>query len=140
MTDIESLVRGVYAALGTGDRPALESLLDKDFHGWFTESLPAPIGGDHHGAAACIEDGWWAIGARWRMIAGPEEFIGGVDGSLTVLGTYQGSARSTHRPVTAGFAHHWTAAGDRLTSLRQYTDSAAWLAALEPAADAEATG
>ncbi len=67
------------------------------------------------------------------MVASPEQFVHGVDGSLTVFGTYQGSARSTRRPVTAGFAHHWTAAGGRLTSLRQYTDSAAWLAALGPA-------
>ena len=61
------------------------------------------------------------------MRAVPDTWIAGLDDSLLVLGTYRGTERATERPIDAAFAHHWTVAGDCVMSLRQYTDSAAWL-------------
>ena len=121
------VVDRVYTALGTGDRDTLASLLTPDVEAWFTASLPAPIGGHHTGVDDCIDHGWWAIGARYKVRAAPETWIPCDDGSLLVLGTYRGTERRTDRAVEAAFAHHWVLAGDRITALRQYTDSAAWL-------------
>lgn len=121
------VVDRVYDALRHGDRDGLVALLDPDVEVWFTAGLPAPIGGDHHGVTSCIDDGWWAIGARYAVRAHRETFVPGTDGSLLVLGTYHGTERASGRGIDAGFAHHWTVDGERVTSLRQYTDSAAWL-------------
>ncbi len=122
-----TVVEQVYAALRSGDRETLATALDPDVEAWYTASLPAPIGGHHRGVDDCIDHGWWAIGARYAVRAEPERFVPCADGSLLVLGTYRGAERRTRRAIEAAFAHHWEVRDDRVTSLRQYTDSAAWL-------------
>ena len=129
------VVDRVYAALRSGDRETLDAVLAPDVEVWYTASLPAPIGGYHHGVDDCIDNGWWAIGARYAVRAEPEQFVPCADGSLLVLGTYRGAERRTRRIVDAAFAHHWIVVDERVTSLRQYTDSAAWLG---PAVGADA--
>lgn len=126
---IEELVRAVYAALAAGDREALLRLLHPDFEGTLTESLP--FGGVHRGAEAMIENGWWAIGRAFAVRAEPLEWIPCADGRLLVLGRYAGRARATGAPLDAAFAHLWSGSDGRLSALRQLTDSAQWLTALE---------
>ncbi len=121
------VVDRVYVALRHGDRDTLTAALAPDVHVWFTAGLPAPIGGDHRGIDDCIDNGWWAIGARYAVRAEPEHHVTCEDGTLLVLGTYRGTERRTGRPIEAGFAHHWDVRDDRVVSLRQYTDSASWL-------------
>jgi ketosteroid isomerase-like protein len=128
---VQSLVEQVYSALGTGDRDTLLRVLRPDFDGYYSPGLPAPIGGGHIGAQECITQGWWAIGAVWSMSAEPERWLPIGTDELLVTGTYRGRARGTGRPVEAPFAHLWASSGDQLSSLRQYTDTALWLAALE---------
>jgi ketosteroid isomerase-like protein len=128
---VQSLVEQVYSALGVGDREALLRVLHPDFDGYYSPGLPAPIGGGHTGAEECITRGWWAIGAVWSMRARPERWLPVGSDELLVTGTYHGRARRTGRSVEAPFAHLWARVGDRLSSLRQYTDTALWLAALE---------
>src|SRR2546429_9077261 len=128
---MEVLVRRVYRALAAGDADALSDLLDPEFEGHFADGLPLGIGGVHRGAAAAVRDGWWAIGRAFDVRAETEEWIPTADGRLLVLGVYRGSARSTRQPVEASFAHLWTARDGRLTALRQLTDTARWIAALE---------
>jgi ketosteroid isomerase-like protein len=130
-----TLVERVYPALAGGDRDTLLEVLHPDFEGNFSPGLPAPIGGPHAGALACINEGWWAIGAVWAIRAQPERWLEIGADQLLVLGTYTGKARRTGRAVVAPFAHVWAADGDRLRSLHQYTDTLLWCAAL----DAEAT-
>lgn len=125
----EQLVRAVYPALATGDREALFELLDPEFEGTLTESLPG--GGVHRGARAMIEDGWWSIGRAYAIRAEPREWIPCPDGRLLVLGRYVGRARATGAPLDAAFVHVWSASGGRLSAIWQLTDSALWLRALE---------
>jgi len=125
----QDTVERVYTALRKGDRIALAALLAPDVEVWFTLSLPAPIGGHHCGVNDCIDNGWWAIGARYAVRAEAEQYVPCADGSLLVLGTYRGTERRTGREIDAALAHHWNVRDDRVTSLRQYTDSAAWLGA-----------
>ena len=129
---MEALVKRAYRALAAGDTDTLRELLDPTFEAEFADGLPLGIGGRHRGAAAAIDDGWWAIGRAFELRAESLEWIPTVDGRLLVLGVYRGRARSTGRPVEAGFAHLWTARDSRLIALRQLTDTARWVAALEP--------
>jgi len=127
---ISNLVTRLYAALPAGDAAALEELLAPDFDGLLAEGLPLGIGGRHRGVESMREHGWWAIGRAFQMRVEPAEWIGCADGRLLVLGRYVGSARSTGVPITARFAHVWTARDGRLSALWQLTDTAPWVAAL----------
>jgi ketosteroid isomerase-like protein len=132
MADSEpsSLARAVYDALASGDRDALLALLTPDFDGYFSPGLPDPIGGHHRGAADCVDRGWWAIGARWRVRAHPERWLACGARELLVTGTYRGAGRGG-REFQAPFAHLWAIRGQRLCTLWQYTDTALWCQALE---------
>ena len=129
--DPRELVERVYRALAGGHRAELASVLHPEFDGYFSPGLPPPIGGHHPGASACIEHGWWAIGALFAVRALPERWLACGPNELLVLGDYRGTARRTGRELHAPFAHLWAGDGDRLLSLRQYTDTALWRAALE---------
>ena len=126
----KEVVERVYAALGTGDRPALEELLAPEFVGTFAAGMPLDIGGTYHGTVA-IDRGWWAIGRGFSVRAEPSEWIDCVDGQLLVIGTYRGRARSTGKQFTAAYAHVFAVAGGRLERLIQITDTGRWLSALE---------
>ena len=130
MSELEQLVRETYTALAAGDRATMERLLAPDFDASFAEGMPLGCGGPHRGAAAAIDDGWWAIGRSFAVRAEPEEWIETGDGRLLVLGTYRGRARGTGRRFTATFAHLWSAREHKLTGVVQVTDTARWHEAL----------
>lgn len=125
------LVRGVYTALAAGDAAALGTLLAPAFEAEVAEGMPLGLGGCRRGAEAMIRDTWWPIGRAYAVRPEPQEWILCEDGRLLVLGRYRGRARASGRPLDAGFAHLWTARDGRLTALRQLTDTARWVAALE---------
>lgn len=130
MESHEKSARLLYDALATGDRKALDAILDPAFTGEATEGLPFGLGGTHEGAEAMIRDFWWAIGRHYRARAEPAEFLALADGGLVVLGRYVGIARDGGRELDAAFAHVLTFTDDgRIASLRQYTDSARWAGA-----------
>lgn len=127
--DALELVIRLYPALAAGAEATLVELLAPDFVGHLAAGLPAPIGGRHDGPRAMIDDGWWAIGRRFKVRAEPEEWYPCGGGRLVVLGRYKGRHRgpAERAPVVdAAFAHLWTAAGGRLCRLVQVTDTVAW--------------
>jgi steroid delta-isomerase-like uncharacterized protein len=128
--DAQALVRRVYAALRTGDAPALREVLAADFEGVFADGLPHELGGTRRGPDAAITEGWWAIGRHFRVFAEPQRWIAGESGRLLVTGRYRGTARAGGGEVDADFAHLWTARDGRLVALHQFTDTARWAAAL----------
>lgn len=128
---IEELVRRLYEALGTGDRDAVEELLAPDFQGSIAPGMPFGLGGRKDGMAAMRDDGWWAIGREFSVRVKPDEWIPCVDGRLLVVGRYVGRARASGRRLEAEVAHLWSAAGDRLTSVQQFTDTRKWHDALQ---------
>lgn len=125
MPNIEELVRGVYAALAAGDADALDDLLHREFVGVVAAGMPAGAG-RHEGAAAMRDDGWWAIGRAFAVLADPDEYVPCVDGRLLVTGTYRGTRRADRFAVEAAFTHLWTARDGRLVALTQVTDTERW--------------
>lgn len=124
--DVAALTRRVYPALATGDLSVLTEVLAEDFVGHLSPGFPAPIGGRHQGRQAMIDDGWWALGRRFRVRAEPEEWCRADDARMVVVGRYRGRHRDADVPIDAAFAHVWTAQDGRLRTLRQITDTAAW--------------
>lgn len=127
-----ALLEGLYDALATGDRDRITAALTEDFVGRLTPGLPFGIGGEHVGAEAMIRDGWFAIGAHWRVRAEPASYQLLEDGRLQVQGTYRGKGREGGSPFEAWFLHQWELRGGRIAGLTQLTDSAAFVAALAP--------
>jgi ketosteroid isomerase-like protein len=126
MPTVRELVERVYAALPAGDEAALREVLAPDVVATFSAGLPSGLGGVRHGVDAAIRDGWWAIGAAYRVRAEPERWLVAGEDTLVVIGTYRGSARGSQAPVVAAFAHVWTARDGRIARLEQITDTARW--------------
>ncbi|HVK28650.1 MAG TPA: enoyl-CoA hydratase-related protein [Nocardioides sp.] len=134
MSDIDAtacaLVEGLYDALAAGDRAAIVDALADDFVGRLTPGLPFGIGGEHLGPDAMVRDGWFAIGAHWRVRAEPASYTLLGDGRLQVQGTYRGKGRASGLSFEAWFVHQWELRDGRVCGLTQLTDSAAFVAAL----------
>jgi 2-(1,2-epoxy-1,2-dihydrophenyl)acetyl-CoA isomerase len=125
MATIDGLVRAVYAALGAGDAAALDEALAPEFVGHVADGMPVG-GGRHEGPVAMREQGWWAIGRQFAVVAEPEEFIPCDDGRLLVVGRYRGTRRADSFEVDAAFSHLWTEREGRLVELHQVTDTRRW--------------
>jgi 2-(1,2-epoxy-1,2-dihydrophenyl)acetyl-CoA isomerase len=77
-----------------------------------------------------IDEGWFAIGAHWRVWAEPEAYQLLEDGRLQVQGTYRGTGRASGLPFEAAFVHMWELRDGRFAGLTQITNSAAFRDAL----------
>lgn len=124
------IAQALYDALAAGDAPTLGALLDPDFEGRTADGMPLGLGGRFVGAEDMQRHFWWRLGRHFRVRAFPEEFAE-VEGGLVVTGRYRGSSRSGARELDAGFVHLLGFADQRISSLRQYTDTARWCAALD---------
>src|SRR5246127_5619893 len=123
-----STAQRLYAALAAGDRAALSTLLHPEFVGHATDGLPLGMGGRHDGPEAMQRDLWWTIGRHYKVEAQPEDFLLLDDSRLFVAGHYRGEGRASVRRLGAGVIHLIGFAVDgRMSSLRQLTDSAAWV-------------
>lgn len=131
MSDILSQGDVLYAALASGDEPALRRLLAADFQGRLSEGLPRGLGRRYDGLEAMMAEAWGAVGDMFDMGPRVERLFDGGD-TLIGFGAYVGTARATRRALHAGFAHFWGFNGRQFTSVVQVTDSQAWHAALEP--------
>jgi 2-(1,2-epoxy-1,2-dihydrophenyl)acetyl-CoA isomerase len=128
---VVSTARALYRSLACGDRDAITALLSEDFIGHAAEGLPLGMGGEHRGAEAMQRNLWWKIGKHFKVEAQPSEFRVLDDGGLLVTGHYRGVARRSGRALDAEFTHVLRFNEDgRIASLRQLTDTAAWIEAL----------
>jgi len=127
-----STAQALYEALARGDREGLAALLHPEFVGHAADGLPLDMGGIHVGPDAMRDKLWWRIGEHFKARAIAHDFQVLNDGQLKVVGTYRGSARRSGHILDAPFVHliDFTADGS-ISALRQFTDTAAWSAALD---------
>lgn len=123
-----TLCSELYDALGRGDVPRLEVLLDPAFRASLTPGLPWGLGEKPvEGAEVMIREGWGVVARHLDVRAVPEQSWVVDDGEVVVVqGVYRGTARRTGRPIEARFVHIWKVQGSRFAELIQVTDTAAW--------------
>jgi ketosteroid isomerase-like protein len=127
----EVVVRSAYECLNSGDVDGLRRLLADDFVAELAEGMPLGVGGRQDGPDAML-DVWSAIGRAFRVRPKPREWLPVSGDRIVVLGRYEGKGRATGRVVDVAFAHVWGCRGGRIVSLRHFTDTAIWCAALAP--------
>jgi uncharacterized protein len=87
--------------------------------------MPHGVGGRHHGPNDMLGV-WGSINALYDVTVEPNEFLTVDDNRVVVVGRYHGPARDGATAVHAAFAHVIATRGDRITMLRQITDTARW--------------
>lgn len=116
------IVRGIYAAFGRGDIPAVMQVLAPDVR--WTEAEGFPHGGTYTGPDAVLQNVIMNLGTEWETFAvSPEQFV--AEGDIVVsLGLYSGTYKLTGKRFTAPFAHVWTIRSGKVVRFRQHTDTA----------------
>lgn len=124
----QELVMSGYAAFEAGDMDSVMALMSPELVWYEAESLP--YGGVYHGPEAVMENIFMAIGADWDDYAAePQRFIDGGD-HIVVLGEYRGVHRQSGGRLQVPFLHVWHMADGQLVEFHQFTDTAAYLAAM----------
>ena len=124
------VVRGMYAAFGSGDIPAIIAALDPQVEWWEAESFIYADGNPYVGPDAVLEGVFMRIGNEWEGFAvSPEEVL---DAGDTVIGHgyYSGAYKKNGERVRAQFAHFFTFRGEKVVKFQQYTDTAQFLRAV----------
>ena len=123
MADNSEIVRGIYAAFGRGDIPAVMQAMAPDVR--WTEAEGFPHGGTYRGPDAVLHNVIMNLGSEWETFsASPEQFV--ADGDTVVsLGRYSGVYKATGKSFSAPFAHVWTMRAGKIAAFHQHTDTAA---------------
>jgi ketosteroid isomerase-like protein len=123
------IVKNFYAALGSGDMPAVLGLLDAAVQWTEAERFPY-YSGTWVGPQAVLDNLLKRLAADWSdFSAKADDFVS--EGSRVVaLGQYAGTYRRTGKSMTASFAHVWKVRDDKIISFQMHTDTAKVLEAL----------
>ncbi|WP_154221979.1 nuclear transport factor 2 family protein [Marinicella rhabdoformis] len=122
-------IKNVYQAFTTGDIPTVLSVLADDIE--WTEALGGPYGGVFVGPQAILENVFMKLGGDWECFtAEPHQFIEDGD-TIVVLGSYNGTHKTTGKSFEAPVAHVWQMADGMAVKFHQYTDTAVQLAATQ---------
>lgn len=122
MAGNSEIIRGLYAAFGRGDIPAVMQILAPEVR--WTEAEGFPYAGTYTGPDAVLHNVIMKLGTEWQTFSvSPEELV--ADGDTVVsLGTYRGVYKATGKKFTAPFAHVWTLRNGKVVRFRQHTDTA----------------
>ncbi|HEY8545766.1 MAG TPA: nuclear transport factor 2 family protein [Acidimicrobiales bacterium] len=117
----------MYRAFAERDLDGLRSVLAGDFVGHVSAGMPLGVGGRHDGAEAMIHDVWLPVFGAYDVTPVPDSIVE-VGDTAVVHGWYRGTVRATGEEVAAELVHLLTLDGerDRITGLRQVTDTASW--------------
>lgn len=124
-----AVVEAIYAAYAEGDVDRLRTLLADDLR-WRQAAVGVPAAGaEVVGAEALIDRVVRPLNEDWDGFTEEVDTLVAADGHVVATGTYRGTYRPTGRPVTAEFCHLWTVRDGRARTFRQFTDTAAFVAA-----------
>jgi ketosteroid isomerase-like protein len=120
------IVKGIYAAFGKGDVPAVLGAFDAQIDWREAEGFLYEDRNPYIGPQAVAE------GIFLRVVTDvdsfsvtPERFVDGGD-TVVVEGRYRGTMKATGRPVDAQFAHVWELRDGKVVRFQQYTDTKQW--------------
>lgn len=124
-----AVVEALYSAFADGDEERMRALLADDLR-WRQAAQAVPAAGaDREGADALIEQVVRPLTAEWDDFVEEIDELFATETRVTATGTYRGVFRLTGRRLTAEFCHLWTVEDGRITTFRQYTDTAAFATA-----------
>lgn len=120
------IIKGLYAAFGKGDVPAVLGIFDPGIQWSEAENFLYAGGNPYTGPQAVAEGVFQPIVTDVAgFTASPEHFIDGGD-EVVVLGRYRGTMKSTGTKVDAQFAHIWWLRDGKIIRFQQYTDTKQW--------------
>ena len=125
-----AIVEALYDAIDRDDHPAIHQLVDPDLSWEVLKNYPE--GGVYRGADAVFEgDGFfptlYTTFDSWHTLR--DEHLDAGEQVVT-LGRYQGRVIANGHHVDVPFAHTWTLRNGRITRMRQFTDTAEFVAAM----------
>jgi ketosteroid isomerase-like protein len=121
MASNADLVRGAYAAFGTGDIPAVLALLAADAR--WTEAAGFPYGGTYVGPDAVLHGVFMRIAQDWDDFAvAPSQYVSEGD-TVVAMGEYSGRNKATGRSFVAPFVHVWTFRDGKAVHFVQHVDT-----------------
>jgi ketosteroid isomerase-like protein len=113
------VVRGLYAAFGSGDMEGVSAALAGT--DWL-EAEGMPYGGRYRGAGEIFENVFGRIAADLQNFsARPDELLPAGDDRVLALGRYRGLGRQGE--LDAAFAHLWTVHEGEIVKFVQYADT-----------------
>ncbi len=124
------VVRRMYDAFLAKDEAGLRRILHPEVE-WI-QCAGFPGGGHRHGADEVLEKVFAGLHSEWDDFrADIEEYLEAGD-RVVALGRYVGKHATTHRSMTAVFAHVYDLEEGRITRFRQFTDTYELVKAMQP--------
>lgn len=119
-----NLVKKGYDAFRDGDLEGLLSLYAEDIEWILPEMNDVPISGQRKGLDQ-VRQFFNALDENQEALSfEPKEFIAQGD-RVVVLGQYEWRVKSTGRNFSSDFAHVYTVRNGKITSMQEFTDTAA---------------
>jgi hypothetical protein len=132
-----SIVRRIYEALGRGDVPAVLDTLDAEIEWREPETRQLPFAGVHRGKSAVADEVFATVPVTWdEFRLETDEFLD-AGSAVVVIGEFRGRATGG-RSLRAPFAHVWKLREEKAVTFSNYTDTAAFLEALQGVREAAA--
>jgi len=120
-----SLVKGIYAAFGTGDVPAVIAAMSPEIEWNEAENFPYADGNPYVGAEAILGGVFARLASEWDGFhVEPEQFLDAGD-TVVMTGRYAGTCRGTGSAMNPQVAHIWTVADGKVTGFQQLVDTLA---------------
>jgi ketosteroid isomerase-like protein len=116
----EDLIRGLYAAFGRGDVPAVLALLDEDIEWPAPANLPH--GGDFRGREA-FGGFFQGIGERWEPLEVDLEALVSSGDRVVALVRAHGRLRATGEEAAYSAAHAWRIADGTPVRFYEYVNA-----------------
>ena len=114
-------VKGLYAAFGRGDVPAVLAGFADDIEWHEAEGMP--YGGVYRGGDAVLQNVFGPIATDVEGFAAtPEEFVGSGD-TVAVVVRYTGTGKVTGKTLDVPAVHVWEIRDGKLSRFRQFIDT-----------------
>lgn len=127
-----NLVKKGYDAFRDGDLEGLLSLYAEDIEWILPEMNDVPISGKRKGLDQ-VRQFFNALDENQEALSfEPKEFIAQGD-RVVVLGQYEWRVKTTGRNFSSDFAHVYTVKNGKITSMQEFTDTAAAMSANQKA-------
>jgi len=118
-------VRGLYAAFGQGDVPAVLGAMDPRIEWREAEGNPyQPSGNAWTGPDAIMQNLFLKLGTEWDGFTVHPKEVHDAGDTVVVEGRYTGTHKATAKSLDAQFCHVFKIRDNKITSFQQFVDTA----------------